>query len=71
MKAIDLYYQVKPAIPRSLQISIRRAIASQKRRLRQGPLAHRPGLRGIRPRLERLARRQETSPWSSTTTSTV
>ena len=32
MKAIDIFYQVKPVIPRSLQISIRRAIASQKRR---------------------------------------
>jgi len=33
MKVIDLYYQVKPVIPRGLQISIRRGIASQKRRL--------------------------------------
>lgn len=32
MKAIDLFYQVKPVIPRGLQISIRRAIASHKRR---------------------------------------
>jgi len=32
MKAIDLYYQIKPAIPRSLQITLRRAIAARKRR---------------------------------------
>lgn len=31
MKAIDLYYQIKPVIPRSLQIYLRRAIASHKR----------------------------------------
>lgn len=33
MKAIDLYYQIKPVIPRGLQISIRRKVAAQKRRL--------------------------------------
>ena len=32
MNAIDLFYRVKPAIPRSLQIGVRRAIASGKRR---------------------------------------
>ena len=62
MKAIDLYYQVKPIIPRSLQISIRRAIASQKRRLRQGSLAHRSGFGETAPGLERLARRQGFRP---------
>jgi predicted glycosyltransferase len=33
MKAIDLYYQIKPAIPRRLQIYVRRAIAAQKRKV--------------------------------------
>jgi len=32
MKTIDLFYQIKPVIPRSLQISVRRSIAAQKRR---------------------------------------
>ena len=33
MKAIDFYYQIKPAIPRRLQISLRRVVASQKRKV--------------------------------------
>ena len=33
MKAIDLFYQVKPAIPRGLQIAVRRMIAERKRRV--------------------------------------
>lgn len=36
MKAIDVYYQIKPAIPRRLQISVRRAIAAGKRRSAAG-----------------------------------
>lgn len=36
MKAIDFFYQIKPAIPRSLQIYLRRAIAHQKRRATTG-----------------------------------
>jgi hypothetical protein len=32
MKAIDFYYQIKPAIPRQIQISLRRIVASRKRR---------------------------------------
>ena len=33
MKAIDFFYEIKPIIPRRLQISIRRAIAARKRKL--------------------------------------
>jgi predicted glycosyltransferase/peptidoglycan/xylan/chitin deacetylase (PgdA/CDA1 family) len=33
MKAIDFYYQIKPAIPRWLQIGLRRMIAAQKRKV--------------------------------------
>lgn len=33
MKAIDLFYQVKPVIPRGLQVTIRQAIAAHKRKL--------------------------------------
>ena len=36
MKAIDVFYQIKPAIPRRLQISFRRAIAARKRRVMAG-----------------------------------
>jgi uncharacterized protein len=36
MRAIDLYYQIKPAIPRGLQITVRRALAAQKRRTAKG-----------------------------------
>ena len=43
MKAIDVYYQIKPAIPRSLQISVRRAIAARKRRASAGVWPIDPG----------------------------
>jgi len=36
MKAIDFYYQIKPVIPRGLQIYVRRAIAAQKRKVTTG-----------------------------------
>jgi predicted glycosyltransferase len=36
MKAIDYYYQIKPVIPRRLQIYLRRTIASQKRKVTTG-----------------------------------
>jgi predicted glycosyltransferase len=32
LKAIDIFYQIKPAIPRRLQIAARRAMAAQKRK---------------------------------------
>ena len=32
MKALDFYYQIKPGIPRTLQIYVRRTIAAQKRK---------------------------------------
>ncbi|HMA54568.1 MAG TPA: hypothetical protein VKT17_08890, partial [Acidobacteriota bacterium] len=32
MNAIDVFYQIKPAIPRRLQISVRRVLAARKRR---------------------------------------
>ena len=32
MKAIDFYYQIKPAIPRQLQIGLRRVVAARKRK---------------------------------------
>ena len=49
MKAIDLYYQIKPVIPRRLQIYVRRAIAAQKRKVTTGtwpinPVAAKPPL---------------------------
>jgi predicted glycosyltransferase len=36
MKAIDLFYQIKPLIPRGVQIAVRRTIAAQKRRMTAG-----------------------------------
>ncbi len=47
MKGIDYYYQIKPAIPRTLQIYVRRAIAAQKRKITTGtwpinPVAAKP-----------------------------
>jgi hypothetical protein len=36
MKAIDFYYQIKPIIPRRLQIYVRRALAAQKRKVTRG-----------------------------------
>jgi predicted glycosyltransferase len=47
MKAIDFFYQIKPIIPRRLQIYVRRAIATQKRKVTMGtwpinPVAAKP-----------------------------
>jgi predicted glycosyltransferase len=36
MKTIDLYYQIKPVIPRSLQIFVRRKLAAKKRKVTTG-----------------------------------
>ncbi len=36
MNVIDIYYQIKPAIPRRLQIAFRRAVAARKRRVMAG-----------------------------------
>jgi predicted glycosyltransferase len=43
MKALDIYYQVKPIIPRSLQIAVRRAIATRKKRAAAGVWPIDPG----------------------------
>ncbi len=36
MKVIDLFYQVKPVIPRGFQIAVRRTVASHKRKVTTG-----------------------------------
>ena len=70
MKAIDLYYQVKPVIPRALQISIRRAIASHKRRLVKDRWPIDPDS-AHPPQGWKAGPAKKASPWSSTTTSTA
>ena len=55
MKAIDVFYQIKPAIPRRLQISFRRAIAARKRRAMAGIWPIDPAAGETAPELDRLA----------------
>jgi predicted glycosyltransferase len=46
MKAIDLFYQIKPVIPRGLQIYLRRWLAAQKRRMSRAKWPIDPGAAG-------------------------